>query len=251
MLAVLIRVVFYPICIVLLFSHDSFGFDWYSNNIQYLYGNGYLLGSKTRDIITLEHADSWKYGQNYLFVDTINHRDPHDLVSAEAYGEAYSYFSASKITGKSAQFGPIKDVGLTLGFNAGSEPSDQPFRAYLAGLSTQFDWPIFQFLQIDFLAYKNERLSGYAFQITPSWEYPFTLAGCDFRFRGFMDFITENGVGSAATLLAQPQLLLDVGQFVGHKNHFLLGTEYQYWQNKFGLYGQNESLAQAVFMIRF
>lgn len=225
--------------------------DWSNSNIQYLYGSGYILGSKSRDIITLEHSDGWRFGQNYLFVDTINHRSNADPVSVEAYGEAYSYFSAGKILGRDLAFGPIKDIGSTLGFNAGSQPDTAPFRAYLAGVSVQFNIPNFQFLQIDMLAYKNERQANTAFQLTSSWELPFNLFGLPFRFRGFTDYITAGGVGPAPTIVSQPQLLLDIGALAGYKNRFLLGCEYQYWWNKFGLRGHTESLPQTLMILRF
>jgi nucleoside-specific outer membrane channel protein Tsx len=226
-------------------------FDWTSSNIQYLHGSGYLLGAKDRDIVTIEHSDGWQYGQNFLFIDTIHHDDKSDAVSWEAYGEAYSYFSGSKITGLAFNFGPIKDLGLTLGINAGSQPSQTPFRAYLAGVSLQFDLPLFKFLQVDFLAYKNANLSSTSFQITPSWELPFQLAGLPMSFRGFMDYVATGGSGDASTVLFQPQLLLDVGNFIDHKNQLMLGVEYQYWHNKFGLQNLDESLPQAVAMLRF
>ena len=240
----------YSLLLLGLISSPSQAFEWMSNNIQYLHGSGYLLGSSSRDIITLEHSDGWKYGQNFFFIDTINHENKLDPVSWEAYGEAYSYFSASKITGQSSPISAIKDIGLTLGFNAGSQPS-RPFRAYLAGITIQTNWSIFQFLQIDVLAYKNEQRPQTTFQITPVWELPFSIGNTLFRFRGFMDYIGAGGSGPSDTILFQPQLLLDVGAFMGYKNQFLVGSEYQYWHHKFGLSTFNESLPQALIMFRF
>ena len=226
-------------------------FDWTSSSIQYLHGSGYLLGAKDRDIVTIEHSNGWQYGQNFLFIDTIHHDDNRDPTSWEAYGEAYSYFSASKITGIAFKLGPIKDWGLSLGINAGSQPSKNPFHAYLAGASLQFDLPLFKFLQVDVLAYKNANLNSTSFQITPSWELPFQLAGLPMTFRGFMDYIGAGGSGTASTVLFQPQLLLDVGDFIGHKQQLMMGVEYQYWHHKFGLENIDESLPQAIAMLRF
>ena len=225
--------------------------DWTSNNIQYLHGSGYLLGSKDREIVTLEHSDGWQYGQNFGFIDTTHHDEYVNGYEWEAYGEAYSYLSANKVTGAHVHYGPIKDVGMTLGINAGSLPSSTPFRAYLAGGSIQFDLPLFKFLQVDLLGYKNERLPSVSFQVTPSWELSLERIGLPIIFRGFMDYISPGGAGIAETVLFQPQVLLDVGSFFNHKQLLLLGIEYQFWYNKFGLYNQDESVTQSVAMFRF
>ena len=71
-------------------SLQSLAFDWTSSNVQYLHGTAYLLGSKDRDIITVEHSDGWKYGQNFFFVDTIYHEENLNGFQFEAYGEIYS-----------------------------------------------------------------------------------------------------------------------------------------------------------------
>jgi nucleoside-specific outer membrane channel protein Tsx len=223
--------------------------DWTSNSLQYLHGSGYLLGAHDRDIITLEHSNGWQYGQHFLFIDTTHQHI--DTNAWEAYGEAYSYLSGGKITGMDLSIGPIKDIGITLGINAGSQPTQTPFRAYLAGASVQFNWPIFKYIQIDCLAYKNAHLGSTSFQITPSWELPFQLAGIPLSFRGFMDYIGAGGSGAAQTVLFQPQLLVDAGHFIGHTQHLLVGLEYQYWHNKFGIDTIEESLPQAVAVLRF
>src|SRR5690606_33343790 len=58
--------------------------QWSSTNIQYLYGTSYQsiffnettnqLDStdETAAVITLEHVDGWKYGDNFFFVDIVN-----------------------------------------------------------------------------------------------------------------------------------------------------------------------------------
>lgn len=52
-------------------------------------------------------------------------------------------------------------------------------------------------------------------------------------------------------MLAQPQLLLDVGDLVGWKSDvFYIGTEYSFWLNKFGVEDANESAWQGM-MIGF
>jgi hypothetical protein len=228
-----------------------YAFDWTSTDIQFLHGSGYLYGSRNRDIITIEHSDGWRYGQNYFFVDTINHRNASDPVSWEAYGEFYSFLSAAKIFDAAMPFSWVKDLGVTLGVNAGSQPTVTPFFAGLAGGSVQFNVPYFKYFQMDFLAYQNQHINSPAFQVTPSWEVPFDISGFDFRFRGFMDYITSGGIGQASTIVFQPQLLSDLGSFWDYNNHVFAGVEYQFWHNKFGIRGADEHLPQMMVMYRF
>ena len=49
-------------------------------------------------------------------------------------------------------------------------------------------------------------------------------------------------------LLAQPQLLLDLGNLWGAKDKLFAGVEYQYWHNKFGVDGVDESLPQVMLL---
>ena len=60
-------------------------FEWSSSNIQLLSGDGFHLGSSRHNTITLEHADGWRYGENFLFIDVIQRSD----IGIEVYGEWY------------------------------------------------------------------------------------------------------------------------------------------------------------------
>ncbi|MBI4917852.1 MAG: hypothetical protein HY825_18580 [Acidobacteria bacterium] len=54
-----------------------------------------------------------------------------------------------------------------------------------------------------------------------------------------------------AQLLAQPQVLVDLGPLWGNEGQVMLGIEYQYWRNKFGIAGVTESAPQAMVLWRF
>jgi len=46
--------------------------EWQSNNVQALYGEGFLLSSSTQQgTFTFEHANGWKYGDNFFYVDHV------------------------------------------------------------------------------------------------------------------------------------------------------------------------------------
>ena len=58
----------------LLAAGTAFGGDllqWQSNSLTYLYGKDFTVNPDIQQTFTFEHADAWKYGDNFLFVDKI------------------------------------------------------------------------------------------------------------------------------------------------------------------------------------
>ena len=43
---------------------------WQTNSLSYLYGKDFAINPSIQQTITFEHADRWKYGDNFLFVDS-------------------------------------------------------------------------------------------------------------------------------------------------------------------------------------
>jgi len=232
---------------------------WSNTEIQYLHGSNYQEPGYHHDysksIITITHADGWAYGRNFFFMDTIFTDGSQDWPSQiELYGEAYSTFSLDKILDTDLSFGIFKDFGATIGVNLG-ENMDSPqsdFRAWLYGVTVDFDLPGFDYFHIDVL---RQRITepfdiGTSWQITPVWGYRFQIAGTKWDIQGFTDFIGKNGY-IANQILAQPQIRLDVGDMIGHSNHLYLGIEYQYWHNKYGIKGLHDKVPQALLLWRF
>jgi len=221
---------------------------WQATNLQLLHGSDYILGPADRTILTLEHARGGDLGDLFVFLDATDRDD----IGTEYYGEIYGQIGLSNLTGRSWRFGPVKDVSLSLGLNAGSEPEADPFRAWLAGVSLDFDAPVFQLLQLDIHAYRDESASHTGVQITPAWDARFHVGAQEFRFRGFADWISGRASASGkAQLLTQPQLLWNLGKSVGIHDSLWLGLEYQYWRNKYGVPGGKESLPQVMLMLGF
>jgi len=223
----------------------AYAFDWTSNNVQLLYGNDFEFGVDERTTVTVEHADGWQYGTNFFFVDVADRND----IGLEIYAEVYTYLSMNKITGQNRAFGPVKDISLVGGLNISNKPERDNFKAYLLGLSFDLSNPLFDYLQLDIAAYKDDNINGkYGVQFTPVWSLSFTIADTKFKFRGFTDFRTGNtNTSGTFHILAQPQILLDVGDLAGWKSDKLyVGTEFSYWHNKFGVKGVDESVVQAM-----
>ncbi len=163
--------------------------------------------------------------------------------------EVYTYLSINKLAGTDFSLDPIKDISILAGLNISNKPENEHFKAYLAGLSLDFSNSYFYYLQLDIAVYKGDNIKNkYGVQLTPVWSYPFQIGSAKFKFRGFTDFRTGNTNNSGNFhILAQPQLLLDVGDLEKVKsNTIFVGAEYSYWLNKFGVKDVNESVLQAM-----
>lgn len=233
-------------------------FDWSSTELQYLHGESYKMPKNaseiSRSIITLSHADGWALGRNFFFMDTLV-SEQGEPSQVNLYGEFYSYLSLSKMTGKNLAYGFFKDFNLTGGVNAGENlnSSSSGSRVILYGITVDFNLPGFKLMTVDFLSHDvlDPISLGRSWQITPVWKLPFTLAGTRWSLEGFIDFIGPKGPTYAGNTLAQPQIRLDVGDFFGASDRVFIGIEYQYWHNKYGIKGLNESLPQALLLWKF
>lgn len=237
------------VCLLLLVVTQAYAEppSWRSSNIQFLHGNQYELGPATRESITLEHASSWRYGESFFFSNVFNRRD----VGTEFYAEFYPRLTWKSITEKPSPIAVLDDFSIVAGINIGNLPRDDSFKAYLLGLGVKFKAPALDYLKLDVMAFKSENVDTTGIQVSPIWGMKFNLGKHLFLFKGFLDWQSANATGNKPTLLAQPQLLLDIGHYWQQDNQFYAGIEYSYWYNKFGLDGVIERVPQAMILIPF
>lgn len=227
-----------PIVLVVGMSGAASGQSWGVAGIQLLHGEGFELGPPDRDILTFEHASGWGLGSNFFFFDVTQ---PFGS-DTDIYGEWYSRLSWTKLGLTDAHDGWLADVSFAGGLNLGNG-----FRAYLAGLTVHFKVAGFSFLDLDVMAYDDRSDSDVTYIVTPAWDLPFRIGSVSCRFRGFADLIGAEGA-RVQQLLTQPQLLVDLGAAWGHEDKLFVGVEYQYWHNKYGIDGIDESLPQVMML---
>lgn len=218
---------------------------WNAFNVQFLYGSNYELGPEQVDILTLEWANGWIYGDNFAFVDITNFVQGDNTV----YAEWAPRLSLSKITGNDLSAGPIQDVLLSGTIELGEDVSN-----VLIGGAIDLDMPGFKFFQINGYLRENPDLSGSTWQTTVAWSTDFEIGRAHWNFSGFIDWAGSEGKSgtlaySKRNFHTQPQLLLDLGHFLGKPGKFYVGVEWLYWDNRFGIPGITESVVQA--MIKF
>jgi nucleoside-specific outer membrane channel protein Tsx len=213
--------------------------QWSMFDFQGLYGRNWKLGPKNKDILTLEHADGWLFGDNYLFIDVAHIASQEDK-DTSIYGEWQPRLSLSKILGKDLSAGPFADLLETnrLAFGGG-------FLAILNGLAIDLKIPHFAFFHQHAFLRNDIHVPGITWQLTTEWSVAFSLGAARFVQDGFVHFIGPEGP-TAFNIIAQPQLLLDVGKFAHYVDQVFIGVEVDLRYNEFGIKGQSEVVPQAM-----
>ena len=210
--------------------------EFHTENVQLLRGSTYELGDRARTVITLEHANRWRYGDLFVFADLTLGDDG----QRSAYGEISPRLSLSRMTGRDWSFGVVSDVYLVGNFELGDEGLDRQ----LFGAAVDLDLPGFRFVRVHAYHRDDPQRPGSTWQSTIVWNRPFQLGGQSFLAEGFADLAGGEGAGTDHQLIV-PRLLWQVPA----AEHVWVGVEYQYWHNKFGVSGVDESVAQ--FQVKF
>ena len=230
---------------------------------HYQYGkltNPFSGAREYTSILTIQHAANWNLGDSYLFVDILDDGGHDGFNDKDLYGEWYPTLSFGKLSGTGFQLGPIRDIALIAGINFGA---DANVFKYLPGVRVSWQVPGFAFLNTAWTAYidANSGVEGggaprtsNSFMFDVGWALPFQLYGQSFLFRGHVEYIggtrDEFGNQSKGWILAQPQLVWDLGAVFGVANQLLVGMEYQYWRNKLGA-DEDDNVPQLLVIWRF
>jgi nucleoside-specific outer membrane channel protein Tsx len=185
--------------------------------------------------LTINHYSTFAYGDNFFFVDLQRGKlQGNDTTTAGLYGEWHPRLFLNKL-GLGGAGGVIKNWGLAGEVNTGAN-----FFAYLGGVTADFAIPGFQvaglslFYRYDTVDVTTNVFRAYnsTYQISPWWDAPFKLGPVAMDFSGFIDFTTNQ---SRSDIMAQPELLVDVGAFAGHPGKFHVGVEwYLHYQDLAG-----------------
>lgn len=238
------KIIYTMLCLLVSGAANADDFiDWHTSNIQLLRGYNYELGDDTRTIITLEHANGWRYGDFYGFADITT-----DARNNNIYAELSPRFSLGKITGEDLSYGIVKDVLISTTFERGN---DSLFR-YLVGFAVDLNLPGFKFFKTNFYIRDDDSLEGNTYQSTISWNLPVEYHGRNFLFEGFADITGAEGSTRTSNQLIVPRFLVDVSKDLKLNDGTLFaGIEWQYWHNKFGIDGVTESVPQLQLKLVF
>ena len=214
--------------------------QWQTNSLTYLWGKNFQVNPSIQQTLTFEHADSWKYGDNFFFLDRIfyNGKEDGNVGPNTYYGEFTPRLSLGKIFDQKFEFGPIKDVLLAMTYEFGEGDTE----AYLIGPGFDLNVPGFDYFQLNFYQRfpEGSRAGRGVWQITPVWSYTLPLGNSDVLIDGYMDWVVDNDQNSRGTYHANlhfnPQVKYDLGKALnwGAKQLYV-GIEYDYWKNKYGI----------------
>ncbi|WP_313706478.1 outer envelope protein [Massilia sp.] len=237
--------------------------DWSDTLIGYRTGTRFAEPFNANDIrkhiVQLNHVSGYKYGTNFANLDLLlsDKTDPSSKGASSGAQEFYLVYRHTVEWGKAGgaplRFGPIRDAGLTLGFDVNTKNDagyNSKKRMVVAGPTFMFDVPGMLNVGLYGLWESNAPYSGYTGVSTPRYRYDthpmlgvvwaFPLASSRLSFEGYANFIgakgkNEFGRDTATETNIDMQLMLDVGPYFGAKaKRFRAGVAYQYWKNKFG-----------------
>lgn len=211
-------------------------------------------------VFTLQQASGWKYGDSFFFIDHLDDSGDDGFNDREFYAEWYPTLSLGKLSGRELGLGPIVDLSLVAGVNAGG---DGNVLKYLPGLRASWDLPGFLFLNTDLTAYIDDNAglasggppkTGNSLMLDVSWALSLEVGGQSLAIAGHAEYVggsTDELDGDVrGWVLAQPQFTWDLGRaLLGAPHRLLAGIEYQYWHNKLGT-NQQESTAQLLLVWR-
>lgn len=241
--------------LALLLSPQAFSEDlvqWTDTSVTVLYGDDYKLApSDEQTTVTIESAGGWKYGDWFLFHDFIHLNDSNGESNTN-YGEISPRFSASKILGQPVGYGAITDVSLALTYEHG----EGDVESFLYGVGLDVKVPYFSYLQLNTYRRDADNNNSSGWQFTPVWRIDIPVGDSNIVFDGFIDwvFASDGDLGYKENIHINPQIKYDLGALIfgsAQKNRLLVGIEYDYWKNKYGVDGVDQDTYSVIVKYHF
>ncbi len=218
-----------------------------------------------KNIVAFTHVGGYSYGTNFFNVDILmsDRKNPSNGVAGNAGAtEAYVVYrntvNFSKVFKQSFAFGPIRDVGVTGGFdlNTKNDYYGSKKRMLVLGPTLMFDVPGFvnlSALALDESNSPNGLSERYTYKLHPAveldWGIP--IMNLPLSFEGYALWIAskgknEYGGATSPEFHVDAKLMYDLGSTIGLTPKTLkVGAEYEYWHNKFGNPTWNDTGATA------
>lgn len=257
-------------CAVVLFPATAHALQWQDNSISYTTSNQFtepgVTKKVTKHIVEFVHANGYRLGNN-LFRAKVLRSDENDPVDGGTRGATEVYvvyrhlLSLGALLDRPVAFGPVKDVGLTVGFDLNTK--DNAFgprkRLLVAGPTLKFNVPPRSMLNLSLLAAQERNECNLPPCLAPgakqkitfdtfplihaAWRFPITVGSMSTRLEGFAAKGFRRGTDYVGNKVAHETLvrvawLADVGALLGdNPNSLFAGVGYELWRNKYGSNG--------------
>lgn len=226
--------------------------QWTDTSVTGLYGDDYKLSpAEEQTTITLESAGGWKYGDWFWFEDFTRNNGASANKNTN-YGEISPRFSAGKIFETDLSVGPITDWLAAFTYEHG----EGNVESYLYGIGTDWQVPYFSYLQLNLYRRDADNNNSSGWQLTPVWRMDMPIGSSNIVFDGYIDwvFASDNDNGYQENFHFNPQIKYDLGQLLAGKkfeNHLMVGIEYDYWRDKYGVKGVDQNTYSAIVKYHF
>lgn len=204
---------------------------WQNNSLTLGHGNDFTVNPKDQTTLTIEHASGWGIGDLFMFIDATKYHSNHQNIGF--YGELSPRLSYAKLTDRPVQQGPITDYLLATSF----EFDKEEVKSFLIGPAIDLNLPSFDYFKLNvFKRFSLNSSKGEVIQITPAWSITTEFANSDLIFDGYIDWNLQDDDHYHKNFHFNPQIKYDLSKRLGFgKKKLLLGVEYSYWQNKYGI----------------
>lgn len=212
-------------------------FEKYDFSITALYGDKFKVDPEEQFTITLEWADSNKFGDNFIFYDFtsfVSESGEDGLI----YGEITPRFSSQKIFKLKKRDGFYQDTLLAFTHESGKGEVE----SYLYGVGFDFKVPGFTYFQANFYYRDPDNNESEGWQFTPVFRVDIPVGKSVIVIDGYMDWVFKSeNIEYEENLNFNPQIKYDLGLITGmKKNKLMVGVEWDYWENKYGIKSSSE-----------
>ena len=204
----------------------------YSASLSVLSGNTYKSYSEevySKEIITIDHYGTWKYGSIFFYYDISRGVGKED--KSDFFGSISPMFSLSKITGNDYSSKCLRDVELKFELEHVSNWTP----VYFYGFNFPLKINGMQYFNFAPVLRDDPTKKGVGGQVVLSWGKSIYLSSkFDFQFSGFLAAGVIPEYKDKFFMITQPQFLMDLGRVLdSEKNQFYAGIELSYAINRY------------------
>jgi hypothetical protein len=268
------KLTFAALGILALASLPAAAADWSDTYLGFHTGTKYqepgYPDAIKKNIITLNHVSGYSLGSNFFNVDMLSSddKDPSNGSGSGGAQEVYVAYrhnlSLSKLFSSKMEFGPVRDVEFTAGFDYSAKNTAFAPKVFKVMAGPTFSFKVPGFATLGILYYKEKNHNGIlsggkgtdvsfdpTYQIAAAWGIDIPLGPVATKFKGFGTYTGTKGKDGFG-VETKPETLIDLfwmfdaSPVLGaKKGTWQIGPGFQYWNNKFG--GQTVAPADAPF----
>jgi hypothetical protein len=213
--------------------------------LTYAYGANWDAARAQRDMLIFEYFSTWRYGDNYVYLETQNLATREgDAATAGSgattpYGEVHARVSIGKLSGAAVSLGPLQDV-----LTAYQIDVSQGDVVLLTGAGMTWGLHGRPLLNTDFFVRYDPSLGTMTWQGVAYGEWTFRVGPARVSYGGYAKFVGPEGA-------VAPFIVSDTRLLWAAFPHARLGLAIRAWRNDSGVRGINEVVPEAIVQWRF